>query len=312
MHFETRSVTEWESRIGRPHAPVRVLSPSAGFRASLTMIRLGGDLTIAELRSTPMRLSQRVNPARDAVHDSRAMLAITLGTSGSIIQDEFRVDCQDGDGLLGALNGHLEFDYPAGLRLLIFSVDRDSLERRCGIGISAPLLASASAPSVRVAACLGRELLAMDQTLPPLDRLRLAGIVSEALSAVISSAVSHAAPALTGRLALLSKLREDVMTRLGDPELSPANLATRHHLSVRYVHALFTESGISCAAFIRQQRLNATHQLLASPAYAGIPISTVASRLGFNDSTSFIRAFRRQFGASPSAFRARSKLPEAC
>ena len=30
--------------------------------------------------------------------------------------------------------------------------------------------------------------------------------------------------------------------------LSPADLASRHHLSVRYVHALFTESGISCAA----------------------------------------------------------------
>ena len=302
MRLEAQSVTEWATAIGQQVAPVRVEAPDGPFQAEITTARLSEAVTVIELRSPPATIARTFRAG--AAETRQAVFVITLGEPGLVRQDERNAAGETGDGIFCDLDRSVTLDYPNGLRLLLLRVNRRNLEQRSGTVISELLLADAAAPSVRVAAAVGRELVGLGDTLTPTDEAQMAGIVLDTLSVVLTSAAARTAPALNGRLALLRMLQADVMSRLGDPMLSPADLASQHHLSVRYVHALFTESGISCAAYIRQQRLNAAEQLLGSRAHADTPIITIAYRLGFSDPTSFIRAFRRQFGGSPSEYRA--------
>jgi AraC family transcriptional regulator, positive regulator of tynA and feaB len=86
--------------------------------------------------------------------------------------------------------------------------------------------------------------------------------------------------------------------RLADPNLSPALLAGELHVSVRTLHRAFAAVGESAAAYIRRQRLERARAELAA---AGRPdVSQVAARWHFADSSHFIRAFRKQYGDTPT------------
>lgn len=303
MRVEAQSAGEWSSSIDRHLVAVRVDNTQQPFDASLTQVRLSDQLVLAELEAPPARLVREdKHVGTGEVGD--VLFLVGLDKPGTLTQNDHDVELSSGDGVFCQLDRKATLDFPEGVRVLVIKVERRGLEQRSGAAVQEMLIAQASAPSIRVLTLVARELVAMSEVLTDLDKAQMATVVLDTLSAVLKSAAERAVPALNGRAALLHTLQSDVLARLGDPKLSPADLASRHHLSVRYVHALFTESGISCAAYIRQQRLFAAEQLLGSKAHANTPIITIAYRLGFSDPTSFIRAFRRQFGGSPSEYRA--------
>ncbi|MGI5291983.1 helix-turn-helix domain-containing protein [Nonomuraea polychroma] len=94
------------------------------------------------------------------------------------------------------------------------------------------------------------------------------------------------------REAMLRRVREE----FGDPDFTVAALASEFHLSVRSLQVLFAEAGISPAAEIRRVRLEFAADLLAG----GSTVRHAALASGFTDPGTFARAFRRQYGESPS------------
>jgi AraC-like DNA-binding protein len=66
---------------------------------------------------------------------------------------------------------------------------------------------------------------------------------------------------------------------------------------------LFETEGASVTAFVVRQRLALAHRLLLDRRMAEHTISAIAFQAGFNDLSHFNRAFRRQFGATPSDVR---------
>jgi methylphosphotriester-DNA--protein-cysteine methyltransferase len=73
--------------------------------------------------------------------------------------------------------------------------------------------------------------------------------------------------------------------------------------SVRYLHKLFQNEGITYSVFVLGQRLARAYGILRSPLQARRAISTIAFELGFNDLSYFNRAFRRRYHATPSDVR---------
>jgi AraC-like DNA-binding protein len=101
------------------------------------------------------------------------------------------------------------------------------------------------------------------------------------------------------RDAHLARIEAYVRRQLGDPQLTPERIAAASGISLRYLHALFKETGQSVSQWIRAQRLQSAHEALQ----CGDPqatVSQVAYAAGFNDHAHFTHAYRRQFGCTPS------------
>jgi AraC-like DNA-binding protein len=93
---------------------------------------------------------------------------------------------------------------------------------------------------------------------------------------------------------------------LGDPELTPAGLAARQQMSLRYLQKLFAEAGQTVRGVILSRRLERCRQELEGPSSPAATISEIAFRYGFNDYRHFNRVFKEEFGECPREFRERS------
>lgn len=101
----------------------------------------------------------------------------------------------------------------------------------------------------------------------------------------------------------LAAIKADILANLDDGKLNATTVATRHRLTVRYMHKLFESDGITYSEFVLGERLARAYCLLTNPLHSGRAISTIAFELGFNDLSYFNRTFRRRYSATPSEIR---------
>ncbi|WP_229075035.1 helix-turn-helix domain-containing protein [Actinoplanes sp. DH11] len=105
---------------------------------------------------------------------------------------------------------------------------------------------------------------------------------------------------------LAARILADMRAHLADPELSPAAVAARHHISVRYLHRILQRESIRFGEWVRHHRLEGTRRDLVNDGRAGTPVAAVARRWGFTDAAHFSKAFRTAYGMSPRQWRATS------
>lgn len=94
-----------------------------------------------------------------------------------------------------------------------------------------------------------------------------------------------------------------VMDNLCDPDLDSRLIARAMGVSARYVQMLFAEMATTPSAFIQEKRLDLAAARLEQDG-PRVAITDVAYDVGFNDLSSFCRAFRRRFDVSPRDYRA--------
>ena len=97
-----------------------------------------------------------------------------------------------------------------------------------------------------------------------------------------------------------------VRSQLGNPSLSPDLVAARFGISKRYLYETLARSGVSLGDWVRQERLALASRLLRDPAMNLVSVAAIARRCGFADHSTFSRAFRGEFGCSPTEWRSRS------
>jgi len=98
------------------------------------------------------------------------------------------------------------------------------------------------------------------------------------------------------RAAVYGQVRRHVETNLHDPNLSPDSVLASLNLSRAGVYRMFEHEG-GLAAYIRNRRLRmAADELVRFP---HMDVQDIAAGLGFNDASSFTRAFRRAFDIAP-------------
>ncbi|TDL33381.1 helix-turn-helix domain-containing protein [Arthrobacter nitrophenolicus] len=95
----------------------------------------------------------------------------------------------------------------------------------------------------------------------------------------------------------LMEIKAFIETRLGDATLTVDDIAHGNSVSTRYLHALFEGTGETCREFLMRRRRELAYQLLLSP--APVSVTEVAHRCGFDNPSSFSRAFRAAYGVSP-------------
>jgi AraC-like DNA-binding protein len=106
------------------------------------------------------------------------------------------------------------------------------------------------------------------------------------------------------RAARLRAIKQDIASRLDQPDLSVAMIAAQHRVRPRWLQRLFEAEGTTFTEYVLAQRLARAHRLLTDPRRAAVKISTIALDTGFGDLSYFNRAFRRRYGVTPSELRA--------
>jgi AraC-like DNA-binding protein len=100
----------------------------------------------------------------------------------------------------------------------------------------------------------------------------------------------------------LERVRRAVQAHLRSPSLSPEALCKMVGISRSSLYRLFLNSG-GIMRYIQRQRLLCAHAILSDP-LSRQTILSISDDLCFSDASSFSRAFRREFGSSPSDVRA--------
>lgn len=197
----------------------------------------------------------------------------------------------------------LDMDQPCTIRsfqgrILLLFVPRALVER------SFPDAASlhgrwihATTPLIRL---IIEHLVALNRQIVGLDREEARQRFITAVELLVAAFSRQAGLSGNGRAAVRAavygQVRRHVEANLHDPDLSPDSVLASLHLSRASVYRLFEHEG-GLAAYIRSRRLRmAANELVRFP---HIEVQDIASGLGFNDASSFTRAFRRAFDIAP-------------
>ena len=149
-------------------------------------------------------------------------------------------------------------------------------------------------------------MLLLERNIPDLpaeDGAKLALAIQAMLRACLASSADRLAEA--GRhvdLTLMERVRQAVRRNLRSPSLGPDKLCREAATSRSQLYRLLEREG-GVAHYIQRRRLSESFSMLCD-ASNNLSIGKVAEILCFADGASFSRAFRREFGMSPSDVRA--------
>jgi AraC-like DNA-binding protein len=110
------------------------------------------------------------------------------------------------------------------------------------------------------------------------------------------------------RHALLTAVQAFIQQHLGEAGLSPGTIAAAQHISLRTLHQLFHDEGLTVAGWIRQRRMERCRRDLADPALASRPVAAIAAAWGFTNAADFSRMFRAAHGMPPAEYRRSARL----
>jgi AraC-like DNA-binding protein len=129
----------------------------------------------------------------------------------------------------------------------------------------------------------------------------------EAMVDVAAEAAGRAADAngdvgQAERHLLLAMIKRHIGAHLEAGPLTADDLCRRFRISRAGLYRLFGPDG-GLARYVQEQRLNRALRLLASPASRGKRLIDLAVDFRFSSDSTFVRAFRRQFGRTPGEIR---------
>jgi AraC family transcriptional activator of tynA and feaB len=110
------------------------------------------------------------------------------------------------------------------------------------------------------------------------------------------------------RNAKFARVLRYIDCHLAEPHLmTPAAVAVKVGVSVRSLHLLFEHKGLSFGQWVKRRRLEEIKSLLANPSAADRSITEIAFAWGFDDLSTFYRAFQSIYGVRPGDVRPRPR-----
>lgn len=279
---------------------VRARAGDEGYSAEMRPSRFGALSGCDISGDQAIRVMPRPSPAAPRPGH---LLGLLVSGRGELEQDGRRAALAPGDFVLYTGARPFRLELGSGHRYFVLSLDA---------GTAGQLAASAGSvtanaelprsPSGRVLAAVVGELAERAHGFGPLARREMGEHVSAILRTLLREAGGAGAAAGGGTAGVLDRVLAYIDDRLAEA-LSPGTIAAAHHISVRHLHALFRESGVTVSDHVRRRRLERIRQDLLDPALAHLPAYVLAARRGLGEASHFSRVFRAEFGLSPRAVR---------
>ncbi|WP_230984359.1 helix-turn-helix domain-containing protein [Microbispora oryzae] len=142
-------------------------------------------------------------------------------------------------------------------------------------------------------------------SLAPVECAPLGAALIDLATAFLAGTIDRArtVPVETRQRVLTREIKAFVQRHLGRADLSPSSIAAAHHISVRYLHRLFQQDGLTVGGHIRRERLERCRADLTDGRLARQSVERIAARWGFADAASFSRTFKAAYGMPPGAYR---------
>ena len=270
-----------------------------GFGATNLTWRLDG--VVFSRVSTPA-----ITVVRTKTHIRRTPVdhwAITLSKRGAtdLRSREASLNAPTGVPYVLSLGEEMHSERGEDERLQLY-LARDSFHR------IAPLLDAARGTALNTSRgkLLADYMLLLERNLPSLtteDAARLPSTVQAMLAACVAPSPDRVA---TARrlidLTLMERVRRAIRKHLRSPSLGPNTLCREAATSRSQLYRLLEgEGGVS--HYIQRRRLSESFAILCDTSNT-FSISAIAETLCFADASNFSRAFRREFGMTPSDVRA--------
>lgn len=264
---------------------------------------------VAMLRSTAQEIVSAGRPAGDK---SLPHILIIYHVSGRGRTRARGGACEFADGDISVCD--LEVAWSMELRddfeVFVLEVPRERLFGRLGRNridlptvLGTTVAAAAARPVMRT---LAGNLSVLEQADLATGEIAVTELVAGALLGETKSAAETVTQV---QAAHLRRVYAAIEARLGDPNLSMADVAQQEALSQRYLQRLFELQDMTFSNYVRERRLERCCVDLVDAKHADQTIADIGYRWGFRDQASFSRAFSATYGMSPRSFRKAAPRP---
>jgi len=307
LDVSARSAQDWPMTVKTGPLGLQIMPlPNAGDGFFFRGGRLRGlrcVLTASTVAGCELRRSAR--PQSDA-SDNTAQLLIRNASPGDVLSPE----SDFAGALLRVITGSREIceDFPVNSHIVTLNVQQAAL------GLEHDAIASLADQSFVVTpmqAALLKATVSFLTSADPADLQDNVQAVDRYIAASAGLLLRTLVPMQKDEPERLGSVRARtealIHAQAADPELTPASLAAQLCVSLRQLYRAF-DGTESPAARIRHRRLELAADILAAP---GTPpsVDKIAAQCGFVSAEYFSRAFRRQYGLSPRAYRTAHKDP---
>lgn len=287
------------------HIGGRQFSPTDrdNIRIDMEAMPLPSGLTVARGLYAPMGGAR----TRDLLQDGREQYLLLIHSEDHEISINGKTPFKVAAGDIVLVNEGTchEFRYDKPTRVDLISLDRQALaDLAPRIELEASYLIPATAPGMPLLANYAEML----RRHPPCSNKAgdvasrhvydLAALVLDSFVRGGAERNEHSRAAARRRL-----IRRDILENLSDPGLHIGAIAKRQGVTPRYIQRLFESEGTTFTAFVRDCRLDLAFRRLTERDANAIRITEIAYDAGFSDLSTFSRAFRQRFDATPSEIR---------
>ncbi|MBP0453520.1 helix-turn-helix domain-containing protein [Kitasatospora sp. RG8] len=247
-----------------------------------------------------------LSPPPGADPDDCLYVALYLDGAASLRRHGASTALEPGDLLIGTTPQPADLLRDPGCRMVHFRVPCFYLGvRRGDVRRAGGLMARGSEGIGSLASQFLRTLAGQIRAHRARPGNHLARSVSDIVAILVTDLLERQSPVHpTAAAGMLSRIRAHIEENLADPDLSPESIARSQHISVRYLHKLFQQEGMTVGQWVRRRRLDVCRRELERPSRRQTSVSAVAHRWGFVSHSHFSRAFRDAYGVSPREWQA--------
>ncbi|MBO3749841.1 helix-turn-helix domain-containing protein [Streptosporangiaceae bacterium NEAU-GS5] len=306
-----KRVDAWLSVVCDTLGPLDVrMDPDAPLLGQIEAARLGPLGVGRIMTSTPHAVHRTPGLIR---RDASELYRVVLVVSGTahLAQDGRSARLRGGDMTVYDFSRPYDLIYDSAVELAVFSFPRALLTIPSDVAARLTAVSiSGNAGTAALAASLLRRVAEDAETYSPASAVRLSSVLIDLLTTTFAehAAQTAALPPQTRANVLLRHVHSFIEQHLRDTGLSPATVASAHHVSLSHLHRLFASQDTTVAAWIRQRRLERCRRDLSDPVLFDQPVSVIATRWGLPDPAHFSRLFRQAYGLPPAEYRRTSLL----
>jgi AraC-like DNA-binding protein len=294
----TNQFAAWQKQLGLRFGFADISRKAVGpFRAAIETISVS-KLSLSYLFADAMTVERTGRHVALRDHDDFT-IGLLLEGRAVVEQDGRGTSLSPGEIVLcdGRRPFRVCFDEP--FRQIVFQCDRAQLQARLPDAdrrTARSIRGQAALPSVTAdyVASIARQ---------PMGFGGAESAIAQHVLDVLAFTLCGAAPREPTSRPLLTRIQAYIEENLSNSALTPTMIARHHRISRRLLYRLFEEIDDSVASFIRRRRLARCRAVLADDLYKKLGVSEIAFACGFNDATTFGRAFRAAFGMSPRDYR---------